>query len=256
MRSFGSAALTLVLTLVLPATVRTARGQNVRAASVAEQYLQSAADQERATLGLPPLRRDPALVLAATLHARKMAAHNGISHQLPGEDDLATRGAAAGARFSLISENVAESPSAVRIHDAWMHSEGHRHNLLDRNVDAVGISVVMRGRQMFAVEDFEKTVRDLTLEQQESAVASTIGVSGIRTETGGLEARRACTGANSSVTRQAGFVMRYTTADLSRIPEPLKFKLAKGGFETALVAACVTDGGNFSMYSIGVLLFR
>ena len=96
-----------------------------------------------------------------------MVSHGSISHQFEGEPELAARGAAAGAKFSLISENVAVSPSAVQIHSAWMHSEGHRHNLLDPNVDSVGISVIARGRRLYAVEDFERSIVAMTLQQQE-----------------------------------------------------------------------------------------
>ena len=57
----------------------------------------------------------------------------------------------AGVPFSEISENVAEAPSVVQIHDMWMHSEHHRENLLDPNIDSAGISVVVRGRELYAV---------------------------------------------------------------------------------------------------------
>jgi len=234
----------------------TANGQQLAApANLAEQYLQAAADQERSALNLPPLRRDPALVAAARAHAREMASHGGISHQFAGEPDLAARGAAAGARFSRISENVAESPSAVQIHSAWMHSEGHRHNLLDPNVDAVGIVVIARGRQLYAVEDFERTIAAMTLKQQESAVARVIGAKGIAVKESTAAARRVC-GDDSAIDRQAGFVMRYTTAQLNQIPEQLRSRLETGRYANAVVAACQQqDGEEFSMYRIAVLLY-
>ncbi len=64
------------------------------------------------------------------------------------------RGQAAGARFSVISENVAEAPSALMIQDAWMNSPKHRENLLDPRVDSIGIRVIARGDRLYAVEDF------------------------------------------------------------------------------------------------------
>src|ERR1700722_17533080 len=114
--------------LLLAAVSASAQSPAVRPATIAEQYLQAAADQERSALHLPPLRRDPALVRAATEHARMMLAHNNISHQYPGELELSERASAAGARFSVISENVAEGPTPLEIQDAWMHSPGHRRN--------------------------------------------------------------------------------------------------------------------------------
>jgi len=226
--------------------------------NVAEQYLQTAADQERAALNLPPLHRDLALVAAARAHAAQMVAHGSISHQFADEPDLAARGAAAGAHFSLISENVAESPSAVKIHAAWMHSEGHRHNLLDPNVDSVGIVVIARGHQLFAVEDFERNLASLTLSQQERAVEKSIAVSGVTIGESDSAARKACEEESGSAgTRRAEFVMRYTTANLSVVPEQLRSRLATGKYQTAVVAACPEKGsGDFSMYRIAVLLYR
>src|ERR1700742_3316719 len=132
--------------------------------SVSEQYLFQAANAERAQRGLPALRWDAALYRAAQRHAQEMAERQSISHQYPGEPELADRGKNAGARFSVISENVAEAGTAVRIHDAWMNSPGHRENLLDPRVDAVGISVRSRNGQLYAVQDFERKVESLTLE--------------------------------------------------------------------------------------------
>src|ERR1700753_2446322 len=101
-----------------------------------------------------------------------MAARASISHQYPGEPELAARGKSAGAHFSLIAENVAESSTAVRIHDAWMNSPGHRENLLDPQSNAVGISVLRRNGQLYAVQDFGRTVDDLSFDEQERTVAS------------------------------------------------------------------------------------
>ncbi len=226
-------------------------------ANVAEQYLLAAADQERGALGLPPLRWDSALVVAARQHALQMVEHNSISHQFAHEPDLAARGASAGARFSLISENVAESPSAVRIHTAWMNSEGHRHNLLDPNVDAVGIAVIARGTQLFAVEDFERSLRAMSLSQQEAEVAKAVAQAGMTVSQADESARRACAEGQSAGLRQPSFVMRYTTADLGQIPEQLRSQLRTGNYTSAVVAACpAQDSGDFSMYRLAVLLYR
>src|SRR5579875_3720356 len=138
--------------------------------SVAEQYLFSAANAERMQRGLPPLRWDETLYRAAQRHAGEMAARESISHQYPGEADLAERGRAAGARFTVIAENVGEAWSAPVLHEAWMESPDHRANLLDRRVNAVGISVYRRGSQLYAVEDFERSVENLSYDAQEAAI--------------------------------------------------------------------------------------
>lgn len=61
--------------------------------TVAEQYLLAAANQERAARNLPLLRRDPLLARAPAQQAQAVAAHGSISHQFPGEPELARRAA-------------------------------------------------------------------------------------------------------------------------------------------------------------------
>jgi len=226
--------------------------------SVGERYLFSAANAERAQRGLPALRWDDALYRAADGHAREMAARRSISHQYPGEAELSARGRAAGARFSKISENVAESPDTVTMQDAWMHSTGHRENLLDPQVDSVGIRVISRGGELYAVEDFELSVASLSLEQQENMVEALLqGESTMTVLPASADSRRTC-GMESGYSggRQPGFVMRYTSADLTKLPEPLKERIASGRYREAAIGACTVSGEqNFTTYSIAVMLF-
>jgi hypothetical protein len=244
----------LLLLATLSASAQTAA---VRPPTIAEQYLQSAADQERSALHLPPLRRDPALVQAATIHALIMLAHNNISHQYPGELELSERASAVGARFSVISENVAEGPTPLEIQDAWMHSPGHRRNLLDPSVDAVGIAVVAQGGQLFAVEDFERTVQHLTLTQQEATVADLLTPFGLSVLPSTTDARKTCaTDMGFTGSHRPLFVMRYTGTDLSHLPAALETHIRSGHYTQAIVGACaVHDPSAFSTYSIAVLLY-
>ena len=226
--------------------------------TVAEQYLFHAANAERAQRGLHPLRWDGDLFLAAQGHAHQMAERASISHQYPGEPDLSTRGRDAGAKFNVISENVAEAPDAVRIHDAWMHSAGHRANLLDARVDSVGIAVISRNGELYAVEDFDRSYVSLSLQQQEDIVADLVqSTASIELLPSTETARRTC----SMQTGYAGdrvpwFVMRYTAAELTSLPDALKNQLASGRFHQAQVGACTASGtNNFSAYSIAVMLY-
>jgi len=187
-----------------------------------------------------------------------MAKRESISHQYPGEPELATRGKTAGARFSMIAENVAEAQTAVRIHDAWMNSPGHRANLLDPHVDAVGISVRSRNGQLYAVQDFERSVESLTLEQQEQTVAKLIAAAGpVTISPAADDARQTCAQSTGFAgSRQPTFVMRYTSDDLLRIPDALKVRVASGRYSEAMVGACEAAGKQpFSTYSIAVLLY-
>jgi hypothetical protein len=225
---------------------------------VAEQYLFAAANAERAQRGLHALHWDNTLYRAAVGHAQEMAARQAISHQFSGESDLSARGRQTGARFSRIAENVAEAPTAVQIHQAWMHSPGHRANLLDPAVDSLGIGVISRDGELFAVEDFDRSFRKLSLDEQESEVGDLLhSNSSLTILPRSGDARRTCameTGYAGA--RMPWFIMRYTSADLSRLPDTLKEKLASRKYHKAEVGACAASGTeNFSAYSIAVMLY-
>jgi hypothetical protein len=226
--------------------------------NVSEDYLKTAADRERSARGLPPLRVDTALAAAARRHAILMVEHNSISHQYAGEPDLADRASAAGAKFSLVTENVAQAPNAVVIHTAWMNSEGHRHNLLDPNVDSVGISVISRNGQLFAVEDFARSVATLSLRQQEAVVAGAVESAGVAIDVTHDDARQVCVGSPSAGMANAPeFAMRYTTDNLERLPNELTSRLRSERYGRAVVAACDMDSKQkFTMYRLAVLLYR
>jgi uncharacterized protein YkwD len=251
------AAATLALASITPNLQAQSAFTSENNLTVAEQYLFAAANEARANQGLPPLRLDPVLTEASALHAREMANHATISHQFDGEPELATRGANAGAHFSLISENVGEAPSSVIIHDLWMHSPGHRANLLDPDVDSIGIAIVTRNNQLYAVEDFASTVKILTLNQQERTVAGVIAQSGMRVAEATEDARQTCTMSTGYAgSRQPWFVMRYTAATLNAIPSQLKSRITSGKYHQAVVGACpATRKSSFTAYNIAVLLY-
>ncbi|MDE3103535.1 MAG: CAP domain-containing protein [Acidobacteriota bacterium] len=229
--------------------------------SIGEQYLMMAANLERQQRGLSELRWDPVLARAAAFHAGQMADHGNISHQFEGEPDLETRGADAGLHFSQIAENVALADDPVLIHDLWMNSDGHRENLLNPTVTAIGIAVVVRDGDVYAVEDFATTVETLSIDAQETAVASLVQQSGIRVDNDGgpvvEDARKTCampTGHAGS--RKPWFIMRYTSSSLDVIPAELKHRLDTGKYREAAIGACpATDTGSFTAYTIAVLLY-
>ncbi|WP_160115151.1 CAP domain-containing protein [Bryocella elongata] len=226
--------------------------------SLAEQYLFQSANQERASRGLPPLRWDASLYHAAYDHAREMAARETISHQFPGESELEVRGRYEGARFSLIAENVAMAPSVAVVHTAWMNSPGHRANLLDPRVDSIGISVLRRGNELYAVQDFDRSVKMLSLDEQEQRVATLVASGGaIDLLPATEDARRTCQMESGYAgERQPWFVMRYTAADLEHLPDALRERLGSGRYHQAAIGACpARDTKNFSAFNIAVLLY-
>lgn len=255
MSSFGKAFAALVVLSLSTVAIAQLRQEQI---SVAEQYLFSAANAERAQRGLPALKWDAALYGAAAMHADVMAAHSNISHQFAGEPDLSARGSRAGAKFSVISENVAMAPNVVQIHDMWMKSPHHRDNLLDATVNHIAIRVVRRNGQLYAVEDFEKAVANLSFYDQEQRVANLLqSTAQINILSPTEDARRTCemdTGYAGQ--RKPWFVMRFTAGELNRLPDTLVDKLGTGKYHEAAVGACRATGTqNFSAYNIAVLLY-
>lgn len=125
-------------------------------ASAAEQELFVSVNRARRTQGLPALRWNDALAAAARQHAEWMAKRGSAEHGFAGEPSLASRVTQAGARFVWLSENVAQGPAAETIHSEFLKSPNHRANMLDSDMDSIGVGVVERRGQLFAVEDFSK----------------------------------------------------------------------------------------------------
>jgi uncharacterized protein YkwD len=125
-------------------------------ATAAEQQLFVSVNQARRNAGLPALKWNDALAKAAKQHAGVMAQRGEAQHGFAGEPALASRVTQAGARFVWLSENVALGPRVEAIEAEFFRSPNHRANMLDSDMDSIGIGVVERDGQLFAVEDFSK----------------------------------------------------------------------------------------------------
>jgi hypothetical protein len=252
LRCFTIFAAILLLALVLTPTLNARPPQS----SVADQTLLNAANRDRAAAGLLALQWDPALAAAARQHALCMARANQLSHQFPGEPPMQDRARQAGARFSLIAENVAQGPSVTGLHTQWMNSAPHRANLLDPDLNAVGISVVQSGNTLFAVEDFSTAVPSLTLEEQEQQVASQLAAHGLRAVNETADARKTCELDRGWVGPKPATVLRYEMSDLSRLPDEVEQKIASGKFHSATTGACRASGSSeFARFRVAILLF-
>jgi Cysteine-rich secretory protein family len=230
-------------------------------AGAAEQ-LMALANQSRVQNGAGKLQWDESLAAAARQHCLRMAAEGPIAHRYGGEADVAGRAGQAGAHFDLIEENVAVGPSPSEIHAEWMQSPGHRTNLLNPEVNRVGIAVVYARGVLYATADYSRNVQALSQTQVETRIGELIranrAVSIVRDN---AQARAACTtdhGIPASTSGlQAGFVMRWQSSDLSRLPEVLSEKLVSGRYHQAAVGSCPAQGleGNFTAYRLAVLLY-
>lgn len=220
-----------------------------------EKLLFDSANRERAAEGLQLLHWDDALAAAAEKHAELMLRENKLSHEFPGELSLAERAAQAGAKFSLIAENVAIGPDAAGIHDGWMHSPGHRKNILNPSVSAVGISVMAGERELFAVEDFSKPVEDLSLMQQEAKVIALLKSAGVSSATATEDARKTCAMDRGYSGERMSAVYRFEVMDLDALPNELARAIKSRAYRVATVGACRGgDEAGFTRYRMAVLL--
>ena len=105
-------------------------------------------NKQRDQAGLKPLDRDKKLQKAAQRHNEKMTGSGCFDHQCGGEADLGARlenvGYLAGSITQwAVGENIAwgmksqGTPKAIV--DMWMHSAGHRANILSTTFDEIGV---------------------------------------------------------------------------------------------------------------------
>ena len=226
------------------------------AVSASERILFDAANRQRTARGLRQLKWNTELASAAKRHAEIMAKRKSLSHQFPGEPALPSRAQAAGARFSSVAENVAYGPSASAIQTGWMHSPHHRANLLDAESDSVGIGVIEQNGLLFAVEDFERAVAPLPLREQVREVDALLSERGLTIVDDSRAAEQACRSDKAlSVGRRTVVATRYTTSELTNLPNALIREIRTGRYHSASVAACSPPKSDFTAYQIAVLLY-
>lgn len=115
-----------------------------RAPAIASSVVANVIDltnTERAHHRRAALRANLRLIRAAQLQADQMARASQMAHVLPHAryPSLEDRIAAADYRWYTIGENVAfGQPSAAKVLDSWMHSPGHRTNILNSNFTEMG----------------------------------------------------------------------------------------------------------------------
>jgi len=128
-RSF--ACLFLCGALLLPGAVAAAASGKSPAAI--ERAVRGCANRNREAAGLEPLRPSGVLDKAARLQARNMAIHGFFDHEDPQGRGPLERVEIFDARheFFSVGENIAAGyPSAAATCQGWMHSAGHRANIL------------------------------------------------------------------------------------------------------------------------------
>ncbi|WP_051468376.1 CAP domain-containing protein [Actinomadura oligospora] len=96
-------------------------------------------NQQRAKAGCSPLRYDARLARAARLHSQDMAAHNYFSHDSRNGDSPWDRIERQG-YTQPGAENIAKGyADAAAVMKGWMNSPGHRANILNCGLKALGV---------------------------------------------------------------------------------------------------------------------
>ncbi|MDN3258866.1 sigma-70 family RNA polymerase sigma factor [Streptomyces sp. CSDS2] len=99
-------------------------------------------NEERAAAGCGPVTEDPQLERAAQGHSDDMAARGFFDHTNPDGAGPGERVTAAGYRWSTYGENIARGQRTPRaVMDSWMHSPGHRANILNCSFKNIGVGV-------------------------------------------------------------------------------------------------------------------
>lgn len=108
---------------------------------------------ERQSRGLAPVTASASLNAAAQIRAGETTAQ--FSHTRPDGrgsasvlDDLAIE-------WRTCGENIAYGyPDAAAVMDGWMHSDGHRANILNANFESIGVGVTEAGGMIYCTQIF------------------------------------------------------------------------------------------------------
>lgn len=115
-----------------------------QSASAADEVI-SLTNAERAKAGCPALKTESHLTRAAQDHTEDMAANGYLDHN-SSKGDPGDRISAAGYRAQGWAENIAEGQrSPAEVVDAWMNSAGHRANILNCDLQDIGVGYATSG---------------------------------------------------------------------------------------------------------------
>jgi hypothetical protein len=249
----------LCLTLLAVISSHSASASDAQSYSMQRDVnqLYALVNQARRSYGLAPLRWDPALA-SAMQHCVLMARASQIEHRYRNEADVPLRGSQSGAHFSLIEENIASGPSASGIQQAWMNSPEHRANLLNPSIDRVGLAVLSRNGQLYAVADYARAVIMLTQAQVELAVASQLRARGVVVLDDAIQARAYCA-SNGSYRAVGGprLMTRWQNSDMTQLPSEVLRALSSGAYHQAAVGSCLDQdqAASFTSYRVAVILY-
>ncbi|HMM96945.1 CAP domain-containing protein [Phycicoccus sp.] len=137
----GGARAALAAAVVVPLVVAAAPTASAATPTQLEQSVVALVNRERAKVRCSALRVDARLAKAAKLHSTDMAVHNYFSHTSRDGRTPWTRIRAQGYRYGSAENIAAGQTTASEVVAAWMHSPGHRKNILNCSNKAIGVGV-------------------------------------------------------------------------------------------------------------------
>ncbi|WP_234969323.1 CAP domain-containing protein [Bacillus massilinigeriensis] len=110
-------------------------------------------NEQRSKSGLPPLKEEQALSKVAQLKSVDMQQKGYFSHTSPTYGSPFDMMRDQGISYTTAGENIAQGQqSPQEVVNAWMNSEGHRQNIMNRNFTHIGVGYESSGNhwtQMF-----------------------------------------------------------------------------------------------------------
>lgn len=115
-----------------------------RPALLSADSLVAEMNRERAAFGLAPLRIDDRLSMAAEDRIDDMFSKEYFAHVSPDGTQPFVWADRRGYEYRTIGENLAVGyRTSTVVVDGWMHSAGHRRNILGREFEDVGIAIAI-----------------------------------------------------------------------------------------------------------------
>ena len=253
----------LALILILCAPV-------VRAQSPAEKQLFDLVNRERERAGVSKLEWNDNLARAALRHSQLLDEHQELSHQFAGEPSLQERVGVTSARFNSVAENVAEAPEVAVAHKSLMESPGHRANILNPDYNAIGISIVQRGEELYVTQDFAHILVSYTEKQFRDAVVTGFNKArrarGLRPVdvTSDAQLRNAACAQDMNTDKMiqglpgAARLLVFSLSEPGTLPDDLRKAAADKTLERMNIGVCLLTGGRngFSKFWVVAAFYR
>ena len=145
--------ISLAAFLLVPGHAEDAAHRTKSVAELFSQRVLELTNVERSKAGLQPLKLQANLRDSATWKAHDMAVHNYFSHEDADGRDFSDRICSFGYQaWRALGENIAAGQDTPeQVVDSWMHSPGHRKNILNPAFTEIGIGYALDSHSEYSV---------------------------------------------------------------------------------------------------------